>query len=257
MTERIGGIPGEDTFVAGEDNIDSPSTAGASATVHFAPTVGGARGRVPSDGSDDVFFSDPVEIINMEGGEDDEVRRKHANQKWNERRRQIEAEFQRLRHLSINHRRAGRIRHSMSFGDDLEIQLTRGDQRSTHGDSKRRIQSSFVPPVYERSASVPLRMNAPDYHGITQPTLETYDEIEEEEGSVEEDMMGLPPKDIPHRLSRSVEPLISELDMREIPLERIDVHEDCSDDGDNDSREGLLEEDARETSSDFDEVDGD
>ena len=245
----------EDTAAGGEDAIDSPSTAGVHTTlVHFAPVAGGgaARGRMLSDGSDEVFFPDELEVINMHE-EDEEVRRIQANKKWNERRRQIEAEFQRLRHFSINQRRAGRMRHSMSFGDDLEDKLNNSEARSMNPlEPKRRVMSSFLPPTdYTRCASVPLRNHIPDQFMI-QPTLETYAEIEEEEDDisiVEEDMMGLPPKDIPHRLTRSAEP-IGVLDMSEIPLERIIVHEEEEEEEEEGSGS------CSEGSNDFDEVDG-
>ncbi len=197
--------------------------------------------------------SEGVQVINMEEEEDEERRRFQAHKKWNDRRRQIEAEFQRLRHFSIQQQRAGRMRHSVSFGDDLEIQVACGPEfvRTGSNGSKTRnfstatggtdtgvpVRPTGAPfaltrngaPVMhqlERSRSMPI--NYPDKEGPTQhqPTLETYaEEDEEEDDDVFDDniLMGLPPKDIPCR-EMSSSSVDDQLNMDDIPY--VDVHSD-------------------------------
>ncbi len=197
--------------------------------------------------------SEGVQVITMEEEEDEERRRFQAHKKWNERRRQIEAEFQRLRHFSIQQQRAGRMRHSVSFGDDLEIQVacgtefvrtgsngskTRNFSTTTGGpDSGLPARSTGAPfaltrngaPVMhqlERSRSMPVHY--PDKEGLTQhqPTLETYaEEDEEEDDDVFDDniLMGLPPKDIPCREMSSSSDQLPNLNMDDIPY--VDVHD--------------------------------
>lgn len=96
----------------------------------FSPTS--RHSRIASDGSEDVFESENIIsdiALNMEEEQNEEQRRLQANLKWNLRRQKIEQEINRLRHYSINRSRAAaaggpaRLRHSVSFGDDLEIQL--------------------------------------------------------------------------------------------------------------------------------------
>ena len=195
--------------------------------------------------------SEAVEVINMEDEEDEERRRFQAHKKWNERRRQIEAEFQRLRHFSIQQQRAGRMRHSVSFGDDLEIQVACGTEfvRTGSNGTKTRnfstttsgadpgarttgspfmVTRNSVPVMHqlERSRSMPV--NYPDKDGLThhQPKLETYaEEDEEDDDDVFDDniLMGLPPKDIPCRAMSSSTEQLPTLNMDEIPY--VDVHD--------------------------------
>ena len=231
----------------GEDQPDSGGI-GVRASVHFNLPPS----RLSSAEHSEVFspVSDGVEVINMEEEEDEEMRRLHAHKKWNERRRQIEAEFQRLRHFSIQQQRAGRMRHSVSFGDDLEVQVAGGtDSHRNSFNSKKRnfstntgmagsgvaettgapfiVNRNSVPVMHqlERSISMPLSYGE-DGRSHHQPKLETYEEVDEEEedDDVFDDniLMGLPPKDIPRTtISSSAEQLPS-LNMDEIPF--VDVH---------------------------------
>jgi hypothetical protein len=200
--------------------------------------VSSRRSRIPSDGSEDVFEPEPLPelMIDMEEDRNEEQRRIQANYKWNLRRQKIEHEFLRLRHLSINKSRAAggltRLRHSVSFGDDLEIQLEQSGMRelekSLEGEDKgvsenvpsmngnKPVGAWSVPkrPVnpnkpYGRTMSMPSK-DFDDIHShSTFPrtkgmTLEMRDDfIEEEEEEEDEDegeagMLGLPPKDIPN-----------------------------------------------------------
>ncbi len=199
------------------------------------------RSRIVSDGSEDVFEPPLTEMmIKMEEDQNEEARRIHANLKWNLRRQKIENEFWRLRHLSINRSRAAggvaRLRHSVSFGDDLEIQLeqsgmrvlekeaemnvggaeggaTDSDQIQARKRSRTTMTLGRINPnkPYGRSMSMPSKdfddNLPPPLHsrggGGIPPSLETHKEefIEEEEeegGEGEEGMLGLPPKDIPN-----------------------------------------------------------
>lgn len=243
--------------IKGEEQPDSGSVVGmvrGSSSVHFNVPPS----RLPSEHSDVlspgvVNGGDQVEVITMEEEQDEERRRQHAQKKWNERRRQIEAEFQRLRHFSIQQQRAGRMRHSVSFGDDLEVQVACGTEfvrTSSNGSKKRNFSaatSSTEPGVrtaspfssnrnsmpithqLERSLSMPMRQpNQDGYPGRRQPKLETYEEEDEEDDDVFDDneLMGLPPKDIPcRRMSSSPEQLPS-LNMDEIPFSDVHNHED-------------------------------
>ena len=241
-------------LVEGEDQPDTGGVRGSS-SVHFnippSRLSSVEHGEVLSPGV--VSGNEGVEVINMDEEEqlDEEMRRFHAHKKWNDRRRQIEAEFQRLRHFSIQQQRAGRMRHSVSFGDDLEVQVACGTEfvRTSSNGSKTRnfstvmsgtesvgrttgapfaLNRNSVPVMHqlERSRSMPMRQpNEEGYPGRRQPKLETYEEEEEEENDdVFDDniLMGLPPKDIPCRaMSNSTEQLPS-LNMDEIPF--TDVH---------------------------------
>lgn len=105
------------------------------------------RSRIISDGSEDVFEPPLTEMmINMEEDQNEEARRIHANLKWNLRRQKIENEFWRLRHLSINRSRAAggvaRLRHSVSFGDDLEIQLEQSGMRDLEKEAEENVGGS-------------------------------------------------------------------------------------------------------------------
>ena len=109
------------------------------------------RSRLVSDGSEDVFEPDPISemmMIEMEEDRNEEHRRIQANYKWNLRRQKIENEFLRLRHLSINRHRAAergtRLRHSVSFGDDLEIQLEKSGMRGLEKDSDEEVEGGSV-----------------------------------------------------------------------------------------------------------------
>ena len=234
--------------VEGEDQPDTGGIRGSS-SVHFnlppSRLSSVEHGEVLSPGV--ISGSEAVEVINMDEAEqlDEDMRRLRAQKKWNDRRRQIEAEFQRLRHFSIQQQRAGRMRHSVSFGDDLEVQVACGTEfvRTSSNGSKTRNFSTVtsgvetgvrtvaahnrnsVPVMHqlERSRSMPMRQpNEEGYPGRRQPKLETYEEEEEEDENddVFDDnmLMGLPPKDIPCRaMSNSTEQLPS-LNMDEIPF---------------------------------------
>ena len=234
---------------------DQPDTGGIDFrnSVHFNMPPSSRLSSEHSEAHTPGANSEAIQVITMEEEEDEERRRFQAHKKWNERRRQIEAEFQRLRHFSIQQQRAGRMRHSVSFGDDLEIQVACGPEfvRTGSNGSKTRNFSTTtggtdtgVPmrptggapfaltrngaPVMhqlERSRSMPI--NYPDKEGLTQhqPTLETYaEEDEEEDDDVFDDniLMGLPPKDIPCR-EMSTSSADEQLPMDEIPY--VEVHD--------------------------------
>lgn len=174
------------------------------------------RSRMISDGSEDVFEPcDPLAdmMIVMEEDSNEEQRRIQANLKWNLRRQKIENEFLRLRHLSINKSRAAgvaRLRHSVSFGDDLEIQLEQSGMRDLEkeGDDFDSGSKSAEPPVvikrdrslttwnsslgganlnkpYGRSMSMPSKdfeeRLGPGFSCVQVPSLETHEEFVEEE----------------------------------------------------------------------------
>ena len=125
----------------GEDAVFNTGTgpqvfSTAQASSLFSPIS--KHSRMASDGSEDVF--EPENIIsdiaiNLDEDQNEEQRRIQANLKWNVRRQKIEQEINRLRHFSINKSRAvagggPRLRHSVSFGDDLEIQLESSGMRA-------------------------------------------------------------------------------------------------------------------------------
>ena len=246
----------EEPYVAieGDDQPDSGGGMRGSSSVHFnlPPTrqLSAEHSDVLSPG---VVGGDGVEVITMEDEQDEEMRRFHAHKKWNERRRQIEAEFQRLRHFSIQQQRAGRMRHSVSFGDDLETQVVYGTEfvrTSSNGNKKRNFSAApggridpegrgvgsprmlarnsvAVMHQLERSHSMPMRQpNQEGYPGRRQPKLETYEEEEEDDDDdVFDDniMMGLPPKDIPCRAMSNSDEHLPSLNMDDIPF--TDVHD--------------------------------
>ena len=236
------------------DGVDVGTIRGSS-SVHFnvpPSRLSSVHSDVPTPGA----ASETVEVIIMEEEEDEERRRSQAHKKWNERRRQIEAEFQRLRHFSIQQQRAGRMRHSVSFGDDLEIQVACGPEfvRTGSNGSKTRNFSTTTsstesgtiqaraaarapfmmnrnggPVMHQLERSHSMPMSCPDKEGLAQhqPKLETYaEEDEEEDDDVFHDniLMGLPPKDIPCReMSSSSQQQVPTLNMDDIPY--ADVHE--------------------------------
>ena len=238
---------------------DQPESGGINFrnSIHFNNMPSSRLSSEHSEAHTPGITSEGVQVINMEEEEDEERRRFQAHKKWNERRRQIEAEFQRLRHFSIQQQRAGRMRHSVSFGDDLEIQVACGPEfvrTSSNGSKTRNFSTATggadtgVPmrptggapfaltrngaPVMhqlERSHSMPV--NYPNKEGLTQhqPTLETYaEEDEEEDDDVFDDnmLMGLPPKDIPCRemSTSSADEQLPNLNMDDIPY--VEVHGD-------------------------------
>ena len=189
------------------------------------------RSRIVSDGSEDVFEPNPLPdmmMIEMEDDRNEENRRIQANYKWNLRRQKIENEFLRLRHLSINRSRAAgggaRLRHSVSFGDDLEIQLGKAgmslrpldsdeDEETAPMRRERSLTTGSNPTLsYARSVSMPNkdvedRLRTHTLPAAKAPSLETHREFEEEEDEEEEEddeeegggaMLGLPPKDVPN-----------------------------------------------------------
>lgn len=203
----------------------------------FSPMSHHRESRLASDGSEDVFEPDPLSLsemqchmIDMEEDRNEEQRRLQANYKWNLRRQKIENEFLRLRHLSINRSRAAggkRLRHSVSFGDDLEIQLEQSRMRDLENglEGDKKTTSMDIPTMrinpagksYQRTMSMPSKdfdehLTRATFPRHKVPSLETHrefveeEEEEEEEGELEEEeevdgeagMLGLPPKDIPN-----------------------------------------------------------
>ncbi len=205
------------------DLIDGPSGAPTS-NLYSPMSVRGSR--IISDGSEDVFEAEQAVsevMIDMEEDRNEEQRRLQANLKWNLRRQKIENEFLRLRHLSINKSRASggmRLRHSVSFGDDLEIQLENSGLRNLEADGEERVKESLDPSLTKRSMTLGSKskpfirsMSTPSKgvddhlngHSSTVPKLETHVEFTEEEEGEEEGeeeevvgMLGLPPKDVPN-----------------------------------------------------------
>ncbi len=162
---------------------------------------------------------------------DQDTRRKQAEQKWEARRLKIETEIRRLREANLTRRAAQR--HSIaSFGDDLEDQiferresLPRKRYLSTANqllieDGSRGLETETPPskkekPPFKRAVSLPttdaLFSKLPGM-----PTLDTYEEEDEED-----EMMGLPPKDIPH-LRESMEN-IEKIDYEAIPPQQLET----------------------------------
>ena len=204
------------------------------------------QSRVFSDGSEDVFEPESgVDVsINMEEEMNEEQRRMQANLKWNLRRLKIDQEINRLRHYSINKSRAAgssaRFRHSVSFGDDLEIQLESSRMRvledvaeeegemdevdAIMGAEQKSLElaslghrsltlgaKSNISKTFIRSMSMPGK----DMGELLKPSLRsklpythTYKE-DEEAGEEQVGRLGLPPKDIPFNLStKQLEDLI-------------------------------------------------
>lgn len=130
-----------DATDGGDNAFIDPGAASAGASgansILFSPVS--RRSRIVSDGSEDVFEPETgiADVtIDMQEDRNEEQRRMQANLKWNLRRQKIEQEINRIRHYSINKSRAlaaggaMRLRHSVSFGDDLEIQLETSQLRS-------------------------------------------------------------------------------------------------------------------------------
>lgn len=185
----------------------------------FSPMSRHSRhSRIVSDGSEDVFEPNPPTdvYIEMEEDRNEEQRRIQANYKWNLRRQKIEHEFLRLRHLSINKSRAvggvARLRHSVSFGDDLEIQLEQSGMRELETDldddeSKASNQPTLMKrdrsrtmwlmgpnsnKPYGRCMSMPNKDFDDKLHSMTLPgarvpSLETHEEFKEEEEGEEDE----------------------------------------------------------------------
>lgn len=227
-------------MMADLDTTDGGDLTAAN-TLLFSPLS--RRSRIISDGSEDVFEPETLvtEVtINMDEDGTEKQRRIQANLKWNLRRQKIENEFLRLRHLSINKHRAtgrgiGRFRHSVSFGDDLEIQLEtsgmrelektseeiRASRESLDNELDRALEKKqSVGSIkglknpnkpFLRSMSVPSKNLEERLDRSCPPKLDTHEEfmeeLEEEEEDVESPeeeeeagvgMLGLPPKDIPN-----------------------------------------------------------
>ena len=195
----------------------------------FSPhSAGSRRSRIVSEGSEDVF--EPPEFISMTSAEevDQEERRKQAEAKWEMRRLKIENEIRRLRDANLQRRAQ---RHSIaSFGDDLEDQifdrkdslprkryLSTANQQTDNGTKGLEIEIPTAArlrkekPPFLRAASLPTAEGLIS-NVVGVPTLETY---EEEEG----EMMGLPPKDIPH-LRESMEQM-DRINYHEIPPQQL------------------------------------
>jgi len=205
--------------------------------------------RLASDGSEDVFESENIIsdiAINMDEDQNEEQRRIQANLKWNLRRQKIEQEINRLRHFSINKSRAAagggaRLRHSVSFGDDLEIQLETSrmraleeedeDEEDSEEDSLQMTRSNrnrISNHSYKKSLALGARAAKPFQRALSMPgedmegsskecfpvmkssELPPYseeEEPEEEEGREGMDIVGrlaLPPKDVPKTASLDI-----------------------------------------------------
>lgn len=194
----------------------------------FSPISSSSRrSRIVSDGSENVF--EPPEFISMSDEEhiDQDARRKQAEQKWEARRLKIETEIRRLREANFSRRAAQR--HSIaSFGDDLEDQLferreslprkrylSTANQLSVNDGSKgleMEAPAAKEKPPFKRAVSLPTAESLfGKLAGV--PMLDTYEEEEEEE------MMGLPPKDIPH-LRESMEHM-EKIDYEAIPPQQL------------------------------------
>lgn len=219
----------------------SSGAAGGSSAL-FSPTS--RRSRIVSDGSEDVFEPDAGVsdvTINMEEERNEEQRRMQANLKWNLRRQKIEQEINRLRHYSINRSRAAAaggaamLRHSVSFGDDLETQLEssrmraleevdeedeteeeefalgteRAREKAMHVSLSKRSMTlgarSNTTKTFIRSMSMPGKdmeeITKPCFPSLNSSHLQTYEEEEEEVDEERVGRLGLPPKDVPMNLS--------------------------------------------------------
>lgn len=209
------------------DETDGEVPQGSS-SVPYSPLS--RRSRIVSDGSEDVFEPNPMPsitevMIDMEEDINEEQRRIQANLKWQLRRQGMEREFMRLRHLSINRSRAAgggaRLRHSVSFGDDLEMKLegsgrhdeenkretNETEQSFSLGQRSMTLGSKPRKKPFIRSMSMPGKDMDERIHLTRPPKLDTHKEsievleerLEEEEDEEEEEvMLGLPPKDIPN-----------------------------------------------------------
>ena len=201
------------------------------------------RSRLASDGSEDVFEPDNIisdVTINMEEEQNEEQRRIQANLKWNLRRQKIEQEINRLRHYSINRSRAAaaggaaRLRHSVSFGDDLETQLESSrmralqeedeDEENSEEEDMRRTntvtsRSRLIQQQSYRKSQTLGANSKPFTRAVSMPDkdmdgahnkqcfpvlklheLPSYTEEEEEEEDERMEIvgrLGLPPKDVP------------------------------------------------------------
>lgn len=202
-----------DGLDGGEPNLFSPISSSS------------RRSRLVSDGSENVF--EAPEFISMSDEEHDEdIRRKQAEQKWEARRLKIEVEIRRLREANI-HRKAAQ-RHSIaSFGDDLEDQvfdrqeslprkryLSTANQISANGTKGLEIEAPVMKekPPFMRATSLPT--TGALFSKMTGvPMLDTYEEEDDDE------MMGLPPKDIPH-LRESMEHM-EKIDYDDIPPQQL------------------------------------
>ena len=231
--------------------VEEPDAVDGRLSAMFSPrSTISRRSRIGSDGSEDVF--EPVEVIKMDEEADQDQRQKQAERKWNLRRFQIESEIQRLKNMSLNRDWSAMKRHSVaSFGQELEEQAFSNSERknslprkrymSTFGEGSTEllndgsagfeIEGDKDPPTlgkppFARAASLPTTESMFSRLGESGsrsrdnragvPTLETYEEEEEEHV----EMMGLPPKDIPH-FRKSMEEL-DRIDYSEIPLEHLD-----------------------------------
>ena len=144
-------------------------------------------------------------MINMEEEEDEERRRFPEHKKWNERRRQIEAESQRLRHFQQQRARRTRLNGVSSFDDYIRTGSNGSKTRNfstTTGDTDTGVPmrpTVGAPFALTRNGAPVMRSMYPDKEGLTQhqPTLETYaEEDEEKDADIFDNMlMGLPPKD--------------------------------------------------------------
>lgn len=215
-------VPAPSSVPSQRDTSEEGAGASSGARVSHRGGVGRTRHR------------DNVVQITMEDDEErmDEVeRRKIANDKWKQRKAQMDTELRRLKHNQRNEERAKR--HSGAFihqafdTPEQTPQQRRLTCLSSAGVTSTRTLNSFsgrhlhVPqPRSSRSMSLQINRNEVGGWLSQQNPLIPHAEATDEEDEDEEATLGLPPKDVPYVFEERGA-ATNTLDMSQIPVEEI------------------------------------
>lgn len=210
--------------VVDETEFNAPPTTHAVVQPHQQPLETGGTQYVSSTAhrGEEMRTStrknDTIVQITMEDveGIDEVERRKIANEKWKQRRAQMDTELKRLKHSQRNKERARRrsgsfIHDALQDSPDL-IQQRRKVSSSAHGARTR--SPSITGRRSTRTMSMQVgRSEAGNLLGFQNP-LRPHDEVIDEDDAG----FGLPPKDVPFFEEN---PTVNALDMSQIPVEEI------------------------------------
>lgn len=210
--------------VVEETDLNIPSSTQAVVPPPQQPLeTGGTQGDHVSSGGHrgeemraSVRKSDTIVQITMEDieGIDEVERRKIANEKWKQRKAQMDTELKRLKHSQRNKERARR--RSGSFIHDALQDSPDLIQQRRKVSSSARARSPYVTQQKRCTRTMSMQVERSEAGGLLgfRNPLRPHDEVADEEDAG----FGLPPKDIPF-FEEKTNP--GALDMSQIPVEEI------------------------------------
>lgn len=205
-----------------------PMTQAAVAPPQQSLETGGTQGENESSSAHreemrtSVRKNEAVVQITMEDREgiDEVERRKMANEKWKQRKAQIDTELKRLKHSQRNKERArhrsGPFMHDV-LKDSPDLMLQRRKVSSSATGIRTRSPSATH---RKATRTMSMQVERSEVGGWLGSHLHPHDEIPDEDDAG----YGLPPKDVPffeESLKTSAVAAAAALDMSQIPVEEI------------------------------------